>query len=408
MQEFGSQRDRIAETPYASARCCESVRLAEPHDHKIIIDDHHDKVHYKEENSDSYSTGNRCSSYSYEAQEDLIGEVFRIKDILAANPGDEEDTQIGRQVNRLRKHSSKEIQSMVKRLNSAWKNVADEWAETTGCTSLDSISISPASVNDGRNGLPSPPLDEWADGLNGLPSPPLDEWADGLNGLPSPPLDEWAFANQMTSNPHAAEKIKISEYDDHYVEKTKISEYDDHYDVGQNQHTANEIQQSAHHSNLKRDSSPHVKQTTNKERGKFKRNIQIQAVTYCQGHKMSHSNSIADRFDVGIPPIISSSSKHKGNPENVLKHPDLDTNQTKPDSFTVQNESKSPDDTSFKVKLEAAKKRLREGYQKVENAKKQRRVQAIQLQDLPKHGAQRFRATPVPRHHRQWLNKPIW
>lgn len=141
------------------------------------------------------------------------------------------------------------------------------------------------------------------------------------------------FFSFMDVDPHAAEKTKIGEYDDHYVEKTKIGEYD----VGQNQYTANEIQQSARNSNLKRDSSPHVKQTTNKESGEFQRNIQIQVVTYCQGHKMSNSNSIAARLDVGIPPIISSSSKHKGNPENVLKHPDLDTNQTKPDSFTLQN-----------------------------------------------------------------------
>eukprot|EP00253_Pinus_taeda_P018097 PITA_18097 len=77
------------------------------------------------------------------------------------------ETQIGKQVNQLRKHNSKEIQSMVKRLNRGWKDTVDEWVKTTenvvaAATAVTSPgSASPAMAND-ENGLPSPPLDEGA------------------------------------------------------------------------------------------------------------------------------------------------------------------------------------------------------------------------------------------------------
>jgi len=87
----------------------------------------------------------------------------------------------------------------------------------------------------------------------------------------------------------------------------------------------------------------------------------------------------------------------------VQQKTDLNKNQTKPNS-SLQNKSKYPDDASVKVKLEAAKRRLHEGYQQVENAKKQCTVQVMELQDLPKQGSKPFHGRPVSQHHRQWMN----
>ncbi|XP_057840079.1 probable mediator of RNA polymerase II transcription subunit 26a isoform X2 [Cryptomeria japonica] len=52
-------------------------------------------------------------------------------------------------------------------------------------------------------------------------------------------------------------------------------------------------------------------------------------------------------------------------------------------SLPFQTKLKSTDDKSVKEKIEASKKRLQEGYQRAEKAKKQRTVQLIELQDVP-------------------------
>jgi len=60
------------------------------------------------------------------------------------------------------------------------------------------------------------------------------------------------------------------------------------------------------------------------KRGELERNTQIQVVTE-QGHKLSSSSRMV------------ANSKYKVSRDNVQQHPDLDKNQTKPDSFPLPN-----------------------------------------------------------------------
>lgn len=127
--------------------------------------------------------------------------------------------------------------------------------------------------------------------------------------------------------------------DPHASEKTKNDGYDDHYDVDGKQCTIkrpNKIKQSAHQRNLARDSTsiPRGEPETKKERGKLERNTQIQVVRD-QGHKTSSSGGMVASSGRGRPPL---SSKYKGSRDSV--QPDLNRNQTKPDSFPLPNVSK--------------------------------------------------------------------
>ena len=49
-----------------------------------------------------------------------------------------------------------------------------------------------------------------------------------------------------------------------------------------------------------------------------------------------------------------------------------------------QDKSKYSEKALVRTKLEAAKRKLHEGYQQAENAKKQRTIQVIELHDIPK------------------------
>ncbi|KAG1365229.1 putative ATPase family AAA domain-containing protein 1 [Cocos nucifera] len=70
-------------------------------------------------------------------------------------------TEIGRAVNGLRKHNSKQICHLVHTLINGWKVLVDEWISATAAIVDNSpASISPSIVDE--EGLPLPPLDEGA------------------------------------------------------------------------------------------------------------------------------------------------------------------------------------------------------------------------------------------------------
>ena len=69
-----------------------------------------------------------------------------------------------------------------------------------------------------------------------------------------------------------------------------------------------------------------------------------------------------------------------------------------------QDKSKPSDDSSLKVKLEAAKRKLQERYQQAENAKRQRTVQVMELHDLPKQAVAHRNPHGKPGMHKRKLN----
>ncbi|PKU82591.1 putative mediator of RNA polymerase II transcription subunit 26b [Dendrobium catenatum] len=68
--------------------------------------------------------------------------------------------------------------------------------------------------------------------------------------------------------------------------------------------------------------------------------------------------------------------------------------------------SNTPEDksnNSEEAKLEVAKRKLHEGYQRIENAKKQRKIQVLELHDLPKPSQNQRPLTRKPRNQsRNW------
>ncbi|KAJ6332188.1 hypothetical protein OIU76_010555 [Salix suchowensis] len=133
-----------------------------------------------------------------------VDEVLRIKDILYNNQ-DESDsvlleslrklrlmaltvdtlkaTEIGKAVNVLRKHGSKQIRYLARTLIEDWKVLVDEWYSTANAIRGDEgtpDSVNP-SVVDEEEGLPSPPLDEGAFFATQPTSMELSQFFDGMD-----------------------------------------------------------------------------------------------------------------------------------------------------------------------------------------------------------------------------------
>ncbi|KAL2226066.1 UNVERIFIED_CONTAM: putative mediator of RNA polymerase II transcription subunit 26b, partial [Sesamum indicum] len=136
---------------------------------------------------------NQISNYSYgdvdaltdeiEEESQFFGEVLRIKEILDNNEEESDTllfdslrrlqlmplsvetlkaTEIGKSVNSLRKHSSKEIRNLVRTLIEDWKVMVDSWVNATAAIAEIATESVKTSVVEEEEGLPSPPLDEGA------------------------------------------------------------------------------------------------------------------------------------------------------------------------------------------------------------------------------------------------------
>ncbi|KAL2925692.1 putative mediator of RNA polymerase II transcription subunit 26b [Bienertia sinuspersici] len=210
-KEYRARRERIAELLFTCrlTRClgCERVELAVSEvddgtndddvkvvikgvDHQFDVDDDHinggggskgSKVN-STSRDDDYDHGdggemdmdmdmnmllNNESNFSYgdaealtaeidEAKE-LVEEVLRIKELLLNS--EDETTEIGKAVNGIRRHSSKEIRHLAR----GWKVIVDEWVKATQELAEGGTpdSVNPSTVDE-EEGLPSPPMDEGA------------------------------------------------------------------------------------------------------------------------------------------------------------------------------------------------------------------------------------------------------
>lgn len=333
---------------------------------------------------------NMTSNYSYyqaealteeiEEESQIIREVDRIKGILS-NPDESEnqlfeslrilelmqlsvdilkETAIGRTVNRLKKHSSKRIQSIAKQLISGWKDLMDLWLKTADDVAAAAIGTSPDSAS------------------------PEDLKDD--DGLPSPPLDEGAFfTTQATS-------IEMSQFFDGMDEDGNtriINGHDKDGDAGYNEKQGTVTpysngKQSIQRSNTIRKSAISGKQGTpgdKKAIGDTRSHIQKQKNSDHR-HSISNSNdgaatSMPVRNTSGLP----ERNEHR---DNVHRCTDSTKNQIKAGSLPPRNKPMSSVDVS--VMVEASKRKLQERYQQEDIAKRQRTVQVMDLEDLPKNG----------------------
>ncbi|KAL6997706.1 hypothetical protein U1Q18_007832 [Sarracenia purpurea var. burkii] len=414
-QEFRLRRDRIAETLFSSklARClrCHSMELSVPGD-----DDDEDEGGCKsgfdrdgyggiESGGSKESKVNSCrddqvemnmnqvSNYSYgeaealtneiEEESQIVAEVLRIKEILD-NCQDEsgsvlydslrklqlmaltvdilKSTEIGKSVNALRKHKSQEIRHLARTLIEVWKDMVDEWVNTTA--NIGGAEGTPESVNpsvvDEEEGLPSPPLDEGA--FFAAPTMELSQFFDGMD-------DDGNPRNSGEFNKNRENGRKPSR---------------------ENQHIPKPKQE------IPRET---LVPTNNRNGEQLKKQVPLmkkQADDVVKANKPSNTESGPGR------PTKVNVEKKVSNEAKLQRKPEVGTIQKKP-LAVQQDKLKCLDDSA---RLEAAKRKLHERYQQAENAKRQRTIQVMEIHDLPKQGiaSHRNSNTRPGSHNRHWAN----
>ncbi|KAG0572161.1 hypothetical protein KC19_VG073300 [Ceratodon purpureus] len=312
-----------------------------------LSDDEDGLVNSNEEYDEAEALNDAMEEESRQMQE-----VLRIKKELAALPKDENNvltalrrleemhvsvealkaTEIGKEVNALRKHQYKRVRSLAKGLVRGWKDLVDEWVKSAGDVAAAAMAVS----DNGEEGLPSPPLDPGAllasTRTNSIEmSHFFDDFLDDLSAGsgPSPPSSNGAC--------------------------------DDMVPLSKRQH------QSRGSTASPESQAPKSKGNSISSRGNFGPGRPMDR----SGPPKANGNSIVRKFETKPP----------------------DPKDNKPTSG--QKKPQEPEENmSVAARLEAAKRRLHERYEKVESAKRQRVVQVMELTDLPKGGPNRAKVGP--------------
>ncbi|CAD6333815.1 unnamed protein product [Miscanthus lutarioriparius] len=352
----------------------------------------------------------------------IVGEVIRIKELLL-HKEDHSDatlfeslrrlqlmqlsvstlkaTEIGRAVNRLRKHNSQEIRHLVRTLIEGWKALVDEWVSTTNAALAEN---SPGSSN---------------------PSV-VDEEEE--EGLPSPPLDEGAFFAPQTTS------IQLSEFFDEMDEDGNLR-HNNESSLGSKR--GNNGGRLANHSAVARQepprSSPGVVEKVQSRRPELARqeppmrqaNPQNPQSSSLQAkpHGVLNNQSNPSSYESGPGRPLKAASQQRPfgdmKPKQTREHIAIErkpmASQMDKSRFGTQSSAGAKlelakpkvydDGLDNNRKLEAAKRRLQERYQEAENAKRQRTIQVMELGDIPKPKHQNRQPMVKSRNNlRNWVN----
>ncbi|KAK9671176.1 hypothetical protein RND81_12G011100 [Saponaria officinalis] len=380
--EYRVKKSGIAELLFTCrmTRCsgCDRVELATPHDHVGVHDDVDVDIDVDvdvggggDDDVEIDIDGNEggvmemngemiepCSNFSYgdaealndliEEEKQLINEVLRIKDILY-NSKDESDsvlfeslrrlqlmhltinilkeTEIGKAVNHIRRHSSKEIRNLSRSLIDGWKIIVDEWVKST---------------------------QELAEG--GTPDSINPSTVDEEEGLPSPPMDDGVFFSTQTMD---------------------FNQFFDGVDDDLNPRNSGEFnnRESGRKPSIvkKRDIPP--KETT--PVSKDNRPLQ----TKMQPPVQKPSKPVNTQSGPGRP--VNRNEDAKFSKDSKVR-PKLEKPVVQRKPAPQPEKPRLSNEDSVQDKLEATKRKLQERYQQAENAKKQRTIQVMEIQDLPK------------------------
>jgi hypothetical protein len=219
---------------------------------------------------------------------------------------------------------------------------------------------------------------------------------DGEGGLPSPPMDEAAlFATPCTS-------IQLSEF------------FDDMDDDGNITSAAKESVQCYQGNQEVVKDQPAMDQSYDPEQ-----NWRLDQSTVKQSRANEHINWQArQQSNMGTQSKPSSAAFGPGRPQmshleqkspemGPKKKQDISMAQRRPKPATLNQPSARHDENSIRAKLElakdakleATKRKLQEGYQEFNNAKKQRTIQMVDPQDLPKQGSRSLQVNGRPRNN---------
>ncbi|XP_065853576.1 probable mediator of RNA polymerase II transcription subunit 26b [Euphorbia lathyris] len=305
-----------------------------------------------------------------EEESQVVGEVMRIKDILL-NSRDEPDTvlfeslrrlqlmaltmdtlkatEIGKVVNVLRKHGSKQVCNLARTLVNEWKDLVDEWYSAA----------KPIRVDEGTPESVNPSV------------------VDEEEGLPSPPLDEAYFFTTQTAG----------------IELSQEKFFDGMDDDGNPQKSGEFVK------NREKGRKPSMEHII-----KRKQQISRESSHVAQDKKSQETRKQEPVVKPSKPPISGSGPgrplKQKSNNESKVERKIIIQRK----ASNIQNDKfKCPDEAAVQTKLEATKRKLQERYQQAENAKRQRTIQVMELHDLPKQGGVQKNAHMRPaNHNRQW------
>ncbi|XP_047333558.1 probable mediator of RNA polymerase II transcription subunit 26b [Impatiens glandulifera] len=321
---------------------------------------------------------NQTSNYSYgdaealtdEIEEEnlIFQEVLRIKKIIDNNQ-DESDTilfdslrklqlmdlsvetlkatKIGKSVNSLRKHRSKQIRNLSKTLIEVWKEMVDEWVKVT--TDL----VAEATPESGN------------------PSVVNEVEEEEEEGLPSPPLDDLAFIDTHTTT-------------------MELSKFFDGMDEDGNPQNSREL-------NKNRDNTRNQRKETRIVPNQRKEQVKKEETVVMKQQK----------------PIIPSKEfeQRRMTKPNVQPKPQSEVKvqprmQMKPQPPSSAQLDKSKTNLDENAKLEIAKRKLHDSYQQVQNAKRQRTIQVMEIQDCPKQGLghRNPHMKPGNNNNRNWKN----
>nr|GEY05720.1 probable mediator of RNA polymerase II transcription subunit 26b [Tanacetum cinerariifolium] len=217
-KEFRIRRDCIAQTLFNCKliKCigCDKVEFG------VIGNDDQHEQHDDVEVYNGDGDHHQVSDYNYgvvealtdEIEEEslMFGEVMRIKEIVDKHQDESESvlynslrklqlmalsvetlkaTAIGKSVNLLRKHSSKDVRDIAKTLIESWKNMVDEWVMATKETVVSEAtpeSLNPSVLDEEEEGLPSPPLDDLAFFYPHVSLELSDQFFDGMDEYGNP------------------------------------------------------------------------------------------------------------------------------------------------------------------------------------------------------------------------------
>ncbi|XP_073157427.1 probable mediator of RNA polymerase II transcription subunit 26b [Henckelia pumila] len=277
-------------------------------------------------------------------------------------------THIGKSVKVLQKHASKDIQNLVAALMEEWRIMIDAWMKATtaitrsGEAETESVKMTAEEEEEEEEGgLPSPPLDEGAF-FTTTASMELSKFFDGMD-------DDGNLGNSgaFNKNQENSRELSLEKTD---IQKLKLK------DPGNSSFppTSRKVEKKENQETTLKKQMLEPNRPQNGE---------------CRLAKPK-LHCIETRLD-GRNPQSNQSRPMKPNP---ALQPRVESNikiQQKPDTGTIQKKPMSPkqkldfnNEASVQMKLEVAKRKLQECYQAVENAKKRRTIQVVELHDLPK------------------------
>ncbi|XP_061337240.1 probable mediator of RNA polymerase II transcription subunit 26b [Gastrolobium bilobum] len=333
-KEFKLRRDGIAERLFScmlTTKClgCERV------DHEDVDDGLALEAGSSEDvREEVLRIGNLLLNFKEESDSVLFESLRRLQ-LMELKVDLLEKTKIGKAVNPLRKHGSKDIRQLASTLIDCWKEMVDEWCKASTTTAIAASEGTPDSVN---------------------PSVPMDEGA--------------LFLAQIGS-------IELSQDDVQFFDG--MDDYENPQQSGQFKSEAS--------------IKPSITAKDSKSQQPRKNEVAVRL----------NKPETVDNFPVRPP---KSTMQRKSNMEPKMQ-PKIENNTIpkKPPMIQKDKSKFSDEEAAVQVKLEATKRKIQERYQRVENAKRQRTIQVLEINDLPKQGGgQRNSHFKPGNHNRQWAN----